>query len=69
MVRSNTKQDYDEVIGFINNSTACVAFSKGKRKTIIVGDQTTLIKTSFSPDRLIPIQGKMDFLFGEILTS
>ncbi|HYT44244.1 MAG TPA: AAA domain-containing protein [Methylomirabilota bacterium] len=47
MVRSNTKQDYHEAIGFLNNSRACVAFSRGKRKTIIVGDQTTLIKNKF----------------------
>jgi superfamily I DNA and/or RNA helicase len=38
MVRSNTKQDYHEAIGFVNNSRACVAFSRSKRKTIIVGD-------------------------------
>jgi len=47
MVRSNTKQDYHEAIGFLINSRACVAFSRGKRKTIIVGDQTTLIKNKF----------------------
>jgi superfamily I DNA and/or RNA helicase len=47
MVRSNTCQDYQEAIGFVNNSRACVAFSRGKRKTIIVGDQTTLIKNKF----------------------
>ena len=44
LVRSNTSQDYYEAIGFLNNSRVCVAFSRGKRKTIIVGDQTTLIK-------------------------
>jgi superfamily I DNA and/or RNA helicase len=47
MVISNTKQDYHEAIGFLNNSRACVAFSRGKRKTIRVGDQTTLIKNKF----------------------
>jgi superfamily I DNA and/or RNA helicase len=47
MVRSNTWQDYHEAIGFLNNSRACVAFSRGKRKTIIVGDQTTLTKNKF----------------------
>ena len=47
IVRSNTNQDYHEAIGFLNNSRACVAFSRGKRKTIIVGDQTTLIKNKF----------------------
>ena len=47
MVRSNTSQDYHEAIGFLNNSRVCVAFSRGKRKTIIVDDQTTLIKNKF----------------------
>jgi hypothetical protein len=47
MVRSNTCQNYHEAIGFLNNSRACVAFSRGKRKTIIVGDQTTLTKNKF----------------------
>ena len=47
MVRSNTWQDYHDAIGFLNNSRACVAFSRGKRKTIIVGDQTTLTKNKF----------------------
>jgi superfamily I DNA and/or RNA helicase len=45
MVRSNTWLDY-HAIGFLNNSRVCVAFSRGKRKTII-GDQTTLIKNKF----------------------
>jgi superfamily I DNA and/or RNA helicase len=47
MVRSNTWKDYSRAIGFLNNSRVCVAFSRGKRKTIIVGDQTTLIKNKF----------------------
>ena len=47
MVRSNNLQDYQEAIGFLDNSRLCVAFSRGKRKMIIVGDQTTLIKNNF----------------------
>ena len=66
MVRSNTKQDYHEAIGFVNNSRACVAFSRSKRKTIIVGDQTTLIKNKFLAHRLTPLLEKMDFLFQRI---
>jgi len=45
MVRSNTWQDYHKAIGILNTSRVCVA--RGKRKTIIVGDQTTLIKNRF----------------------
>jgi superfamily I DNA and/or RNA helicase len=45
--RSYTWQDYHEVICFLNNSRACVTFSRGKRKTIIVGDRTTLVKNKF----------------------
>src|SRR5438093_12155617 len=44
MVRSNNKIDYQEAIGFVNIPRSCVAFSRSKRKTIIVGDQSTLIK-------------------------
>jgi AAA domain len=62
MVRSNTKQDYREAIGFLNNSRACVAFSRGKRKTIIVGDQTTLIKNKFLA-RTIDIITRKDGFF------
>jgi len=47
MVRSNSKVDYHEAIGFVNIPRSCVAFSRSKRKTIIVGDQTTLIKNKF----------------------
>jgi superfamily I DNA and/or RNA helicase len=47
MVRSNSKIDYHESIGFVNIPRSCVAFSRSKRKTIIVGDQSTLIKSNF----------------------
>jgi ATP-dependent RNA/DNA helicase IGHMBP2 len=47
MVRSNSKLDYHEAIGFVNIPRSCVAFSRSKRKTIIVGDQNTLVKNKF----------------------
>ena len=47
MVRSNDKTDYQEAIGFVNVPRSCVAFSRSKRKTIIVGDQNTLVKSKF----------------------
>ena len=45
IVRSK-QQDYHKAIGFLNDARVCVcvAFSRGKRKTIIVGDQTILIR-------------------------
>jgi superfamily I DNA and/or RNA helicase len=61
MVRSNTKQDYHEAIGFVNNSRACVAFSRSKRKTIIVGDQTTLIRNKFLATSIDTITRKDGF--------
>jgi AAA domain len=61
MVRSNTWQDYHEAIGFLNNSRACVAFSRGKRKTIIVGDQTTLTKNKFLARSIDTITSKDGF--------
>ena len=61
MVRSNTCQDYHEAIGFLNNSRACVAFSRGKRKTIIVGDQTTLTKNKFLSGSIDTITRKDGF--------
>jgi len=61
MVRSNTWQDYQQAIGFVNNSRACVAFSRGKRKTIIVGDQTTLIKNKFLSKSIDTITRKDGF--------
>ncbi|HEU5172902.1 MAG TPA: AAA domain-containing protein, partial [Nitrososphaeraceae archaeon] len=47
MVRSNNKQNYKEAIGFVNIPRSCVAFSRSKRKTIIVGDGNTLIRNKF----------------------
>jgi uncharacterized protein len=47
MVRSNNKMYYQEAIGFVNIPRSCVAFSRSKRKTMIVGDQNTLIKSKF----------------------
>jgi superfamily I DNA and/or RNA helicase len=45
MVRSNNKMNYQE--GFVNIPRSCVAFSRSKRKTIIVGDRNTLMKNRF----------------------
>jgi hypothetical protein len=39
--------DYHESIGFVNIPGSCVAFSRSKRKTMIVGDQSTLIMSNF----------------------
>ena len=39
--------NYQESIGFINIPRSCVAFSRSKRKTIIVGDRNTLMKNRF----------------------
>jgi hypothetical protein len=47
MVRSNNKMYYQEAIGFLNIPRSCVAFSRSKRKTIVVGDHATLIKSRF----------------------
>jgi uncharacterized protein len=47
MVRSNDKMYYQEAIGFVNIPRSCVAFSRSKRKTIIVGDHATLVKGRF----------------------
>jgi helicase required for RNAi-mediated heterochromatin assembly 1 len=43
MVRSNNKSGYNESIGFVKMPRSCAAFSRSKRKTIIVGDRYTLI--------------------------
>jgi superfamily I DNA and/or RNA helicase len=43
MVRSNNNSDLEKAIGFVNIPRSCVAFSRSKRKTIIVGDRDTLI--------------------------
>ena len=66
MVRSNTWRDYNEAIGFLNNSRVCVAFSRGKRKTIIVGDQTTLIKNKFLARSVDTITRKDGFFIWRI---
>jgi superfamily I DNA and/or RNA helicase len=47
MVRSNNNTDYQKAVGFVNIPRSCVAFSRSKRKTIIVGDQKTLTKSKF----------------------
>jgi superfamily I DNA and/or RNA helicase len=47
MVRSNNNLDYQKAVGFVNIPRSCVAFSRSKRKTIIVGDQKTLSKSKF----------------------
>ncbi|MGA7370763.1 MAG: C-terminal helicase domain-containing protein, partial [Nitrososphaeraceae archaeon] len=47
MVRSNNNTDYQKAVGFVNIPRSCVAFSRSKRKTIIVGDQSTLSKSRF----------------------
>ena len=47
MVRSNSNPDYQKAVGFVNIPRSCVAFSRSKRKTIIVGDQRTLSKSKF----------------------
>jgi superfamily I DNA and/or RNA helicase len=60
MVRSNNKMNYQEAIGFVNIPRSCVAFSRSKRKTIIVGDRNTLIKNKFlakSIDTVIQKEG------------
>ncbi|MGA8083860.1 MAG: hypothetical protein WB988_18565 [Candidatus Nitrosopolaris sp.] len=67
--KSTSWREYHEAIGFLNNSRVCVAFSRGKRKTIIVGDQTTLIKNKFLARSIDTITSKDGFLFGEIPTN
>jgi superfamily I DNA and/or RNA helicase len=47
MVRSNNKHNYKEAIGFVNIPRSCVAFSRSKRKTIIIGDSNTLVRNKF----------------------
>ena len=61
MARSNTCQDYYEAIGLPNNSRGCVSFSRGKRKTIIVGDQTTLVKNKFLASSIDTVTRKDGF--------
>jgi hypothetical protein len=61
MVRSNKKSDYHEAIGFVNIPRSCVAFSRSKRKTIIVGDRDTLIKNKFLSNSIDTITRKDGF--------
>jgi superfamily I DNA and/or RNA helicase len=62
MVRSNNKQNYKEAIGFVNIPRSCVAFSRSKRKTIIVGDENTLIRNEFLSKSIDTITRKDGFL-------
>ena len=68
MVRSNNRKDYREALGFVNIPRSCVAFSRSKRKTIIVGDRDTLIKSKFLSKSIDTITRKDGFSIGEILT-
>ena len=61
MVRSNSKSDYQEALGFVNIPRSCVAFSRSKRKTIIVGDRDTLIKNKFLSKSIDTITRKDGF--------
>jgi superfamily I DNA and/or RNA helicase len=47
MVRSNSNTDYQKAVSFVKIPRSCVAFSRSKRKTIIIGDQKTLSKSKF----------------------
>jgi Ni2+-binding GTPase involved in maturation of urease and hydrogenase len=62
MVRSNRDLDYQLSLGFVNVSRSCVAFSRSKRKTIIVGDRDTLIKNKFLSASMDTITRKDGFL-------
>jgi hypothetical protein len=62
MVRSNNNLDYQQAIGFVNIPRSCVAFSRSKRKTIIVGDRDTLIKSEFLSKSIDTITRKDGFL-------
>src|SRR5215211_1134592 len=62
MVRSNNKQNYKEAIGFVNIPRSCVAFSRSKRKTVIVGDGNTLIRNKFLSKSIDTITQKDGFL-------
>ena len=61
------KFDFHIAIGFVKVSRSCVAFSRSKRKTIIVGDRDTLIKSKFLSKSIDTITRKMDFPYGETL--
>jgi superfamily I DNA and/or RNA helicase len=62
MVRSNNKTNYQEAIGFVNIPRSCVAFSRSKRKTIVVGDRNTLMKNNFLSHSIDTITQKDGFL-------
>ena len=62
MVRSNNNPDYQQSLGFVNIPRSCVAFSRSKRKTVIVGDRDTLIKNRFLSRSIDTITGKDGFL-------
>ena len=62
MVRSNNKTNYQEAIGFVNIPRSCVAFSRSKRKTIIVGDRNTLMKNKFLSKSIDTITQKDGFI-------
>ena len=61
MARSNNYSDMEKAIGFVNIPRSCVAFSRSKRKTIIVGDQNTLIKSKFLSKSIDTITRKDGF--------
>jgi ATP-dependent RNA/DNA helicase IGHMBP2 len=62
MVRSNNKMYYQEPIGFVNIPRSCVAFPRSKRKTIIVGNHATLIKSGFLARSIDTITKKDGFI-------
>lgn len=62
MVRSNNTMDYQQALGFVNIPRSCVAFSRSKRKTIIVGDRDTLIKNKFLARSIDTITRKDGYL-------
>jgi helicase MOV-10 len=61
MVRSNNNTDLEKAIGFVNIPRSCVAFSRSKRKTIIVGDRDTLIRSKFLSKSIDTITRKDGF--------
>jgi len=61
-VRSNNKSYYHEAIGFVNISRSYVAFSRSKRKMVIVGDRDTLTKSKFLSKSIDTITRKDGFL-------
>lgn len=62
MVRSNNQTNYHESIGFINIPRSCVAFSRSKRKTIVIGDRNTLMKNKFLSHSIDTITQKEGFI-------